>query len=131
MNTFYIKKGENFKFTTTFKDSENNTIVVDEVTAQLRDQFNNLIANFEVLENEDTSYSLSLNDTTDFPIGNLKFDIRIKVNNDYIYTKTFSLVVIKNETSEIIDLNVNTLKEEVDSLNYRVQHLEQLISDLT
>lgn len=131
MNTFYIKKGENFKFTTTFKDSENNTIVVDEVTAQLRDQFNNLIANFEVLENEDTSYSLSLNDTTDFPIGNLKFDIRIKVEDSYVFSKTYSLVVIKNETSEIIDLNVNTLKEEVDSLNYRVQHLEQLISDLT
>lgn len=131
MNTFYIKKGENFKFTTTFKDSENNTIVVDEVTSQVRDKFNNLIANFEVVENPDTTYTFSLNNTNNFPIGNLKFDIRIKVNNDYIYTKTYSLVVIKNETSEIIDLNVNTLKEEVDSLNYRVQHLEQLISDLT
>lgn len=128
MKTFYIKRGETFKVTISLKDSDNLPInlPVENISSQLRDNSGNLIDNFVIVKTETIGdYLFSLVDTSNYPIENLSFDIKIKnQSNEIVYSQTMSLSVLQSQTENPEEISLYTLKVEVNLLTERLNELE-------
>lgn len=104
MRTLYMKRNESITLLVTFTDDNNELIEVsvEDIKAQIRNNYNDFVAEFTVSQNEDlTSYTLECLDTKDFPLGELFFDIALKMDNgSFKYSETMKIVMLEERTRE-------------------------------
>ena len=104
MRTIYIKRYEPITLNITFTDDNNEAleVSVSDIKSQIRNNYNDFVAEFTVRQNEDlTSYTLECLDTKNFPLGELFFDIALKMDNgSYKYSETMKIVVLEERTRE-------------------------------
>ena len=104
MRTLYMKRNESITLLVTFTDDDNELmeVSVEDIKAQIRNNYNDFIAEFTVSQNEDlTSYTLECLDTKDFPLGELFFDIALKMDNgSFKYSETMKIVMLEERTRE-------------------------------
>ena len=102
MRTVYFKRGAKFEIEVELIDVDESPIVVpvDDMKAQIRDNQSNLVCELDIEEgDEDGVYILTTDDdTSDWPIQNLKTDIQMYMNSDPYYSETITIQVIKQET---------------------------------
>lgn len=104
MRTLYMKRNESITLLVTFTDDNNELmeVSVEDIKAQIRNNYNDFVAEFTVSQNEDlTSYTLECLDTKDFPLGELFFDIALKMDNgSFKYSETMKIVMLEERTRE-------------------------------
>ena len=104
MRTLYMKRNESITLLVTFTDDNNELmeVSVEDIKAQIRNNYNDFVAEFTVSQNEDlTSYTLECLDTRDFPLGELFFDIALKMDNgSFKYSETMKIVMLEERTRE-------------------------------
>lgn len=104
MRTLYMKRNESITLSVTFTDGNGELIEVsvEDIKAQIRNNYNDFVAEFTVSQNEDlTSYTLECLDTKDFPLGELFFDIALKMDNgSFKYSETMKIVMLEERTRE-------------------------------
>lgn len=104
MRTLYMKRNESITLLVTFTDDNNELIEVsvEDIKAQIRNNYNDFVAEFTVSQNDDlTSYTLECLDTKDFPLGELFFDIALKIDNgSFKYSETMKIVMLEERTRE-------------------------------
>lgn len=104
MRTLYMKRNESITLLVTFTDDNNELmeVSVEDIKAQIRNNYNDFVAEFTVSQNEDlTSYMLECLDTKDFPLGELFFDIAVKMDNgSFKYSETMKIVMLEERTRE-------------------------------
>ena len=104
MRTLYMKRNESITLLVTFTDDNNELmqVSVEDIKAQIRNNYNDFVAEFTVSQNEDlTSYTLECFDTKDFPLGELFFDIALKMDNgSFKYSETMKIVMLEERTRE-------------------------------
>lgn len=104
MRTLYMKRNESITLLVTFTDDNNELmeVSVEDIKAQIRNNYNDFVAEFTVSQNENlTSYTLECLDTKDFPLGELFFDIALKMDNgSFKYSETMKIVMLEERTRE-------------------------------
>ncbi|MBO7043801.1 hypothetical protein J6W34_04610 [bacterium] len=99
-----MKRNESITLLVTFTDDNNELmeVSVEDIKAQIRNNYNDFVAEFTVSQNEDlTSYTLECLDTSNFPLGELFFDVAVKMDNgSYKYSETMKIVVLEERTRE-------------------------------
>lgn len=102
----YFKQGDSFYLEIEMLDSQTNLPVeiTNEYTisASLNNRFGVLVADFEIVEYDQLTnkgkFALSFDDTTDWPLGLAKTDIKIVINNLIRHSKTIEFNIVRSET---------------------------------
>lgn len=104
MRTLYMKRNESITLLVTFSDynGELMEVSVEDIKAQIRNNYNDFVAEFTISQNEDlTSYTLECLNTKDFPLGELFFDIALKMDNgSFKYSETMKIVMLEERSRE-------------------------------
>ena len=103
MRTLFMKRYESINLSVTFIDDNINLLDIDvsDIKSQIRNHYNDLIAEFIVTRNEDLTYTLECLDTKNFPLEELFFDIAVKMDNgSYKYSETMKIVVLEERTRQ-------------------------------
>ena len=99
MEKVEIKRGENISWTITLTDSTTGAAIVGaSVAAEIRQADDTLIDTFTCTEGLDGVFVCAVDDTTEFPLGNLYTDVWIDDTTDISITDTILLKVSKNMT---------------------------------
>ena len=104
MRTVYFKRGARFEIEVELIDTAGSALVVDplDMSVQIRDSQDNLIADLDiedVVPAEDGVYIISTDDdTSDWPLEQLKTDIKMELNGYDYYSETITIQIIKQET---------------------------------
>ena len=103
MRTLYMKRNESITLLVTFTDDNNELmeVNVEDIKSQIRNNYNDFVAEFTVLQGSDLKYTLECSDTKDFPLGELFFDIAVKMSDgSFKYSETMKIVVLEERTRE-------------------------------
>lgn len=102
MKTIFFKRGETLKFTVRIVDDEGNPLDIDtaDMKSEIRDSYNKFVAKFDITESSESGiYTLICEDTLNFPLTDVYFDIAIITNdNNMIYSPTYTITVQKEIT---------------------------------
>jgi len=92
-----FKKGSTFSFDAVYeKDKGPDDLSEYQFFSQIRNQTDRLISEVVVTKNSlSTIYNFFVEDTTQWPLGNLYWDISLKdtINDTIVYTKTINITV--------------------------------------
>jgi len=103
MRTLYMKRNESITLLVTFTDDNGELmdVRIEDIKSQIRNNYNDFVAEFTVTKNEDLTYTLECLDTSNFPLGELFFDVAVKMDNgSYKYSETMKIVVLEERTRE-------------------------------
>lgn len=102
MKTIFIKRGETLKFSVKITDDENNSLDVttEDLKSEIRDSYNNFVAKFDIISTDRSGeYVLSCEDTTNFPLADVYFDVAIITDNNTLrYSPTYTISVLEERT---------------------------------
>ncbi len=96
-----LKRGDTFSFSTNLTDNLGNILtgITSNLRCQIRDISDKLISEM-IIEETDTNgeYIFKVDDTNNFPIQNLYFDIEYIDQDITISSETFEIEVVKDVT---------------------------------
>lgn len=94
-----LKRGDTLSFEITIEDQDGNAIEnINEVKSQIRDSRYQLIDEFNIVSLGGGKYKFLVDDTRNYPIADLQFDIQITKDDVVSSSETIRLSIVKDVT---------------------------------